>query len=115
VAIGSHSEVLLLELLGVLVDLGSVDPDAEIASLVLKLRDFVLTGTRDLGGDSHVEIKVLDERKLGADPHFEVGHGLVSLNLLSLQVLPVLHSETNLAELEQNFEVGDERDHFGSS
>jgi hypothetical protein len=62
-----------------------------------------------------VEIKVLDERLLGFDPHFEVGHGLVSLDLLSLQVLPVLHGDTNLAKLEQNFEVGEEFDHLGSS
>lgn len=115
-AIGSQqSEVLLLELVSVFVDLGSVDPDAKITSLVLELSDFALTGTLGLGGDSHMEIKVLDERHLGADPHFEVGHGLVSLDLLSLQVLPVLHGETNLAKLEQNFEVGEEQDHLGSS
>jgi len=116
VAISSlHSEVLLLELGGVFVDLGSVDPDAELTSLVLEFSDFVLTGTLGLDGDSLMEVKVLDERQLGADSHIEVGHGLVSLDLLSLQVLLVLQGETNLAKLEQNFEVGDELHHIGSS
>jgi hypothetical protein len=106
--VGGRAEVLLSELGLVLVDAVLVDQVGDFLLFSDENGELLRLDAVDLRTDPLMEGKVVDEGFLGVDLHLGVVHLPLEAFLLALKVLLRLQGHTNLGELEENLEVGEE-------
>ena len=104
------SEVDLLEFGLVLVDGELVDLCLQSCALLVDGVQLFSLGAHNLILDHLSEVKVLNQSLLGLAGDLEVSHGLGGLFFASLLALFALQGHTDLAELEEDLEVGEEGD-----